>query len=347
MYESIVRLTEIAWMPMFVAFVTSLLLSGKYSLQLLLGKQNRFRAVEIICAMMGTAVVCFLARDALDWWHAHSPTTPQPLWGVVPIGLAIVVSSLHFQFAKLKLPACDLRSSSIVWSVMLCSLGTTLWSAQRLHEEEARDLDVLVESEYRMNDGSMSPADVDAVTDRGRGIRLFHWQAPRQAAGSVTTPPTNPGANYTAMLIARSAPATDTNCHGWVFAEGRYLVRSETVEMILEDNGYTPTETPRTGDLVVHRSRTNEIQHTGVVRAVFEDGTVIEESKWGVVGSRYLHPSDSQPYGPANYYRSPRQGHLLATAPGDRDAEAPVAVPTESTDRNDGTSVGSLTRTGE
>ncbi|MEK6257488.1 MAG: hypothetical protein AABP62_02615 [Planctomycetota bacterium] len=335
MYESILRLTDIPWMPMFVAFVTSLLLSAKYSVQLFLGKKNHFRAMEILCALAGTVVVCFLARDSLDWWHAHSLMTPQPLWGVVPIGLAIVASRLHFQFANLKLPTCDLRSSSIVWGVMLCSLGTTLWSAHRLHEEEDRDLDVLVEAEFRMAAGSIEPAEANAATDRGQIVPQFHWHPSPLAAERAAIPPAMQGGSYPAMIITRAAPGLGSNCHGWVFTGGKYVVRSGTVEMILEDNRYQPVDIPQTGDLVVHRSRTSEIQHTGVVRAVLEDGTVIEESKWGVAGGRFLHLSDSQPYGPATYYRSPRQGHLLTTIPIDRHSDAPIAVPKASADQVD------------
>ncbi len=342
MYESILRMTEIAWMPMFVAFVTSLLLSAKYSVQLLLGKQNRFRAVEVLCALAGTAVVCFLTRDAMDWWYAHSLMMPRPIWGVVPIGLAIMASRLHFQFAKLKLPACDVRSSSVVWGVMLCSLGTTLWAAHRLHEEEHRDVDVLVESEYRMQDGSMRAADAHAMTDRGQVVRLFHWQTPQYSVPPLAAASTTEGGDYATMLITRAAASTDSNCHGWVFTGGKYVVLSEMVETILENNGYLPVSTPQTGDLVVHRSRTNEIQHTGVVRAVLDDGTVLEESKWGVWGGRFLHPTDSQPYGPASYYRSPRQGHLLTIVSGEQHTAAPTAVPLEPTDRADGVPAGQV-----
>ena len=326
MHGPIPNLTDVAWLPLFIAFVVSLLLSAKYAIQLILGKHNHCRPVEILCALVATAVVCFLARDGMDWWHSHSATTPQPYWGVVPIALAIVVSRLHFQFAKLRLPAGDLRSSAVVWGVMLCSLGTTCWSAYRLYEEEDRDKDVLIESEYRSAAGSMTPAQAQATTDRGRVIPLYHWQSvsPQEAALSKLNPP---HADFPAMIIARSTPDTRTNCHGWVFTGGQYVVLGATVEMIIADNGYLPAQTPRMGDLVVHRSRTGEIQHTGLVRGVLDDGTVIEESKWGVAAGRYLHFPEAQPYGTAAFFRSSRQGHLLATVPDTGDADARTAVP--------------------
>lgn len=105
--------------------------------------------------------------------------------------------------------------------------------------------------------------------------------------------------------------------------------------MVLEDNGYLATPTPRAGDLVVHRSRSSEIQHTGLVRGVLDDGTVIEESKWGVAAGRFLHLPDSQPYGSATYYRSPRVGHLLTTVPDPDNADIRIAVPNVEADQSD------------
>ncbi len=333
MHESVPRLTDVVLMPLFVAFVASLLLSAKYSIQLLLGKQNHYRPVEILCALTATAVICFLTRDGMDWWYSHPATAPLPFWGVVLIALAIVASRLHFQFANLKLPAGDLRRSTIVWGVMFCSLGTTYWSAHRLHAEGERGKDILVEAEFSPAAGSMKPADASATTDRGRVILLYHWQnTPSQDAPSST--PNPPHEDYPAMIIARATPDTNSNCHGWVFTGGKYFVLGGTVEMILDDNGYLLTQAPRTGDLVIHRSRTSEIQHTGLVRGVLDDGTVLEESKWGAAGGRFLHHPDSQPYGAATYYRSPRQGHLLTITPGSGDADARIAAPKAEADQS-------------
>ncbi len=38
-----------------------------------------------------------------------------------------------------------------------------------------------------------------------------------------------------AML--RQHPFFHSNCHGWVFAGGKHIVRGESVDKILEDNG--------------------------------------------------------------------------------------------------------------
>lgn len=109
----------------------------------------------------------------------------------------------------------------------------------------------------------------------------------------------------------RTAPADPAaNCHGWVFAGGRFWVVGGDVERILADNAYRATTDPREGDLAVFRDTFGGVTHSGVVRA--GAGGVRIESKWGVMG-RYVHtPVDHAfRYHGLTYYHSPRGGHLL------------------------------------
>lgn len=310
MFFWITSSSDLPWMWLFATFAMSLLLSAKYALQLAFGERLQYRPVDIASALVGTCIACLLARDGIDWCYSHSSKVLLPYWGIIPIVLAIAVSRLHFQFAKLAFPVRDLRDSLVVWSMLLCSLGTTTWSAYRLHEEETRDLDLLFENDGGSPAGATVPVDAKLVTDRGREIELYHWELTPKANGT----PTIVEPQYSVFqteIISRSAPDTESNCHGWVFTGGLYHVQSGSVEQILEDNDYMVTNTPQTGDLVVHRNRLGEIQHTGVVRGILDDGTVIEESKWGAMGGRFLHSPDAQPYGTASFYRSLRQGHLM------------------------------------
>jgi len=112
--------------------------------------------------------------------------------------------------------------------------------------------------------------------------------------------------------ILRVSQVDDScNCHGWVFTGGRYWVSQVDVEHILVDNGYQVVSDPRPGDLAIYRD-THEISHTGVVRAIVEGMEPLVEGKWGWMGV-FLHPANDSMYG-SNYkfYRSQRQGHLLA-----------------------------------
>ena len=54
------------------------------------------------------------------------------------------------------------------------------------------------------------------------------------------------------------------------------------------------------------------ITHTGLVRGVLDEGTVMVESKWGI-GARYLHRPEDQPYSTLfDFYHRPESGHQIA-----------------------------------
>jgi hypothetical protein len=114
-------------------------------------------------------------------------------------------------------------------------------------------------------------------------------------------------------LLRTGEPSWGSNCHGWVFTAGRYLLDGEAVDLILQDNGYQRVAAPRPGDLAVYRAGPGAaVAHTGVVRVARTD-LLLVESKWSELGV-YLHrPQDYHPrLGLAcEYYRSPRRGHLL------------------------------------
>src|SRR5207253_1844379 len=99
----------------------------------------------------------------------------------------------------------------------------------------------------------------------------------------------------TFRLIRRREADPHANCHGWTFAGGRYWIRSESVQAILDDNGYQPVDTPRRGDLIIYRNAGDTITHSGVVRVSNAEGLVLIESKWSWQGT-FLHAPEDQPY---------------------------------------------------
>jgi hypothetical protein len=117
---------------------------------------------------------------------------------------------------------------------------------------------------------------------------------------------------WLADRVIQTAPADwSYNCHGWVFAAGRYVLADDVVPLILHDNGYRPVVRPAVGDLVVYRDEHSAVCHTAQVWAVGEGDQVLVESKWAWLG-RYLHAPGATPYGQDwGYYRSPRSGHEL------------------------------------
>jgi len=170
-----------------------------------------------------------------------------------------------------------------------------------------------------------------AVTDTGRAIRLFHFEAYifPDPAEQLTFHPENDGqlflqmAEYnflvnTSQDLARlnrlSPPSTACNCHGWVFADGKFLVEEADVESLLADNRYQPVPFPKKGDIAIYFND-GRAAHSGVVRFSTDSGTVVIESKWGPFGV-FAHSPVAHPFsGQCRYYRSSRIGHALKIVP--------------------------------
>lgn len=112
-------------------------------------------------------------------------------------------------------------------------------------------------------------------------------------------------------VIAVGSPDPASNCHGWVFAGGRYWIPTESVDTILLDNGYHAVEIPVVGDLVVYRDERGRPLHTGTVKAIGDDDFILVESKWGQCGI-FLHTPLDQAFGErVEYWRADREGHSL------------------------------------
>ena len=175
--------------------------------------------------------------------------------------------------------------------------------------------------------------DAVATTDKGRNIELREAKEVRSASELERL---ERRILFDIGRVNRQiqiAPANDThNCHGWVFAGGKFWLAPESVELILEDNGYVPVSDPRVGDVVIYRSQ-RLITHTALVRAVTPGRPVLVEGKWGWMAVE-LHAVADSPYG-ANftYYRSDREGHVVHGLGGKPSEAAPVVVDRLPTER--------------
>lgn len=168
-----------------------------------------------------------------------------------------------------------------------------------------------------------------AITDKRRTLPLFHYEAlVLQQQPSPQLPPTD----ATPKLILEAGerqflkntrfesvpktklfePSGTSNCHGWIFAGGKFAIANELVPLILQDNEYTAVQSPQDGDIVIiHKD--NDIIHSGIARPSAL-GELFMESKWGPLGV-YLHAPEAHPFsGNIAFYRSPRAGHLLKIA---------------------------------
>jgi hypothetical protein len=124
--------------------------------------------------------------------------------------------------------------------------------------------------------------------------------------------------------MLRAQPWVQSNCHGWVFSQGQHIVRSEDVELILNENNYTQVSKAESNDIAVYRSEKGEILHTGVVRGLLEGATVVE-SKWGI-GALYMHIAEEQPYSQnISFYRTDRGSHDILISSTKQKFEATAA----------------------
>ncbi len=166
-----------------------------------------------------------------------------------------------------------------------------------------------------------TPAKVACQTDKGSPVQV---RVPVDPRGPEDLAATEQRAMHVPALtgkwIRTGEPDDRSNCHGWVFAGGRFHIGGEQLEKIWAENGYEKVAAPQAGDVIVYLDDNKQPLHTGVVRAVQASGAVVVESKWGSMGP-CLHPADHSWYGTDfEYRRSPRAGHLLTgltTAAGD------------------------------
>jgi len=153
---------------------------------------------------------------------------------------------------------------------------------------------------------------VNAMTDRGTPVSIREATSPREDAELKAIEELVMKSRSVRNGVIRQHPATDrSNCHGWVFTAGRFWLPGENIDRILTENDYALVTDPKPGDLIVYRKGTS-VTHTALVRYVTEGYPVLVEGKWGCTGV-YLHEAERSIYGSNfTYYRSSRQGHLLA-----------------------------------
>ena len=262
-------------------------------------------------------------------------------WLVLWHGVRVVVAGLTAFQPKLTLPAAGILASVLLVSGLLGSawfgrqlaaivavfrkpavwwglvafggLGTVLASGVAFDRDDQIALEQSIQNlEMAVSRVPSQPTDeAHAATDRGNKIILKVPTEPREdMALHGTEEKTLHDAPFHDQLIRRSGPTDHSNCHGWVFTGGKFLLSPDDVELILKENGYYETHEPRSGDLVIYR-QAGAVSHTAIVRYVSEGQPVLVEGKWGAMGV-FLHPANTSFYGTEfTFHRSTRTGHLL------------------------------------
>ncbi|HEV7222791.1 MAG TPA: hypothetical protein VGN42_08825 [Pirellulales bacterium] len=190
---------------------------------------------------------------------------------------------------------------------------TLLWASHRLFtvEADAHDQTTAYDLPLPVTDNLREVAEAHLQTDCGTRVPAFRLIGDETSRDASLKLLKQHSPAHSGSAILKGSPETHSNCHGWVFADGQFIIQNRWIDRILKENEYSPVETPETGDLIVYRDVDGSILHTGVVKATGRDGFALIESKWGLFGS-YLHEPRHQAYSEAfAFYRSPRRGHRL------------------------------------
>jgi hypothetical protein len=147
------------------------------------------------------------------------------------------------------------------------------------------------------------------VTDRGQPVPVYRNEVSVEEVKAFEMPILERFKLITqAMQVAPVDPSYD--CHGWVFADGKFWIGGESVRMILEENGYEKVDYPQVGDLAIYGDPNVLIQHSGIVRVAGKKkgDLILIESKWDELG-RFLHQPDLTMYqGGCVYFHTKRPG---------------------------------------
>lgn len=298
---------ELTQFLMLGAFALGSCLACKAVLDLSLGNHRWRTGMQWLFAGAGVAVAVLLAVDAIDGIDENEQSSLASLQAVLICGWALVSLPLHAHVAAFRMPARELVGRPSAWLLLLWSVGACGWAGVRFYDVATPRANELASQPHPEMEAEKQAI---AVSDQGRPIPLFHMHAPIADWPRGFQAMTPALARMKQTVISTAKSDASSNCHGWVFARGNYLIDGNGVLTILADNGYQMCQDPRPGDLIVYWSG-RFVAHTGLVSGILADGTVIIESKWNLQ-ERFLHRPEDQPYSRTfSYYRTPRGNHAI------------------------------------
>lgn len=292
------------WMSLFVCWmvITALVLAAAFSAS----EQRRTRMLAIAATLLIVPFISVLVgwSSLIAKWNNGSVAIVASgmlvqLFGIVVfVGVVSLVRSLWMQQ---KLSRLLIANAMVVF----CLSGH--WIGGNLYEQ--------LYPEYWSASGDetnfkLTPhANVAAFTDRGSSVMLFQCESIDKNYADV---PYERDYGFSDRVMRISTVDTQANCHGWVFTQGKYLMRGNDVQKILTDNRYRRVPNPIPGDLIIYRDAFGNILHTGIVRYLNESGEPFIESKWGIQG-HFLHRPQDQIYSQYySYYHTERPSHVIS-----------------------------------
>ncbi len=97
-----------------------------------------------------------------------------------------------------------------------------------------------------VSDGKITPEPLHlAKTDRGNLIELYRFEIAEDKWKEFAARAEERFKNFGAAMIRRDQSNARSNCHGWVFAYGKFLLSGSDVAIILTENGYEKVTQPR------------------------------------------------------------------------------------------------------
>lgn len=297
-----------------MVFALSLCVSIGYVLRLASSKTNRFEPLHRLAAFVAALVLCLIAVGGLNLVHRELDPRYRLTGTVAVFGVTAWLTWLHLKHAKT--PHELFRRRPSAWLLLASSVVLTAWSSHLFHEQlsppSKRPL-VMV-----FTPGARSQVhEFVALTDRNHPIKVYRLDENPAEHVFATDVIDGSALEFTGSMIQRGSANPLANCHGWVFLDSQYLMTPEGVQRVLDDNGYEVVSEPSGGDVIIYRNDNREIVHSGIVRGVLNDGTIIVESKWGTEGL-FLHNPEDQPYSQTfEYYRTSRRDHHVKIVPVD------------------------------
>lgn len=286
-----------------MAFAFSLFVTLGYVLRFVFGKAERFSPWSRVTAFAAVLTLCLFAIDGLNLAHRELATRYRLLGTVAVFATTAWLTWLHLKHSQT--PWERFRRRPSAWFLLASSVGLIAWSWSQFQDR----LLPTVKKPFLLvsTPGARSQVhEFVALTDGNHPIKVFRLDQNEAGSEALKDPEFGNAVEYNGTVIQRGPADSLANCHGWVFLDGQYLISGEAVQRILDDNGYEIVEEALAGDVIIYRDDNRSIVHSGVVRGVLNDGTILIESKWGSEGV-FLHNPLDTPYSTIfEYLRSPR-----------------------------------------
>lgn len=307
--DSLFAGTGPSFLALLVVFLLSLGLTAGQLIQLVFPARTWAPRLDRVGVVVGIFLASLLSLEAVhqsDIWLANTWQIPL---AILIFSLAAVVPYVHWWLSRTHGRLRTVSRFLLRGTLALLCAAAAGWSGNRYYAlmDGFENLGLLLEVPGEL----AKVRRFIAITDTGARLPLYRWDVTDDEFREYRTRSATRLSGIAESAIPRAEADRRANCHGWVFTGGRFLLNGPQVERILQDNGYAVTDTPQPEDLLIYRNNEGQIVHTGVVRGVLVDGTMMVESKFGVDG-RYLHQPKDQPYSQTwGYYRSARAGHIV------------------------------------